>query len=221
MNETISISKNKNIINCIYWCPKCNHIEKVNIVSKLKVEFVNPIETLDARNIPTFNPISIEMNRNIFCQECEEEMVQIDNEIISVILKLNSVGLKTEFCCSGHGKIDQAYIMFAPGIKLPSIPENWEKVDNEFRSLFINVLNLDQPPIEYIREYVQPDSSAFIPSYDLYIRSLQEWADTLTKDSLNIPTNSLPQENQFIARVDFNITTSEGEEYNSLNIDPY
>lgn len=201
MNEIISINKNKNITNCMYWCPKCNYTEKVDITSKVKVKFTDPIETLDIKNIPTFNPISIEMNHSIFCQDCKEEMVQIDNEILKAIVRLNFVGLKTEFSCSGHGRIDDCYIMFAPGISLPSIPKNWERMDG-FKSLFVYILDPDKTATEYIREYIQPDSNVNIP-YHLYIESLEEWVDKVVKDRPNISIGILPQENQFNIRADY------------------
>ena len=79
-----------------YYCPSCHktYEERSNIIS-----------------YSTSERMRVDPNTYIKCTCCGEA-VEIDAELIDVIVKLNKMGVRTEYCCEGHGLSDPAYIMF-------------------------------------------------------------------------------------------------------------
>lgn len=73
----------------------------------------------------TFN-VNVSINSNIsrnkfeltlvpyyLCPKCGEAVVSIDNDIVDDIVRLNKLGYKTKYCCSGHEyRADWFYVYF-------------------------------------------------------------------------------------------------------------
>lgn len=100
------------------FCPKCGNVYYANQITPV----------VNSGNYYQFCP-------NALC-DAIGELVTLDELMIKPIVELNKKGYKTEYCCSGHdlrGPYDQnGYILFVPGIKLPSAPEGWDVERGEF-----------------------------------------------------------------------------------------
>lgn len=54
------------------------------------------------------------------CHKCQQELVEIDEPLVSVIIDLNKKGYNTIYCCSGHTYSSPGYIAFDKDYDLPT-----------------------------------------------------------------------------------------------------
>lgn len=97
------------------YCPHCNSVYYAN-----QIAFTN-----DGGPKPKL------ICPNYFCDPGVSELVTIDELMIEPVTKLNRIGLKTQFCCSGHyNRPDtsrRGYISFSfTNHELTDAPEGWE-----------------------------------------------------------------------------------------------
>ncbi|MDQ0189254.1 hypothetical protein JI721_11975 [Alicyclobacillus cycloheptanicus] len=59
--------------------------------------------------------------------DCSGQVIEIDELILLSIFVLNYKGYVTKNCCAGHinHQVAETYIMFAPGVKLPDLPQGF------------------------------------------------------------------------------------------------
>ena len=103
--------------------------------------------------------------------DCDgDELFTIDELMIPAVSKLNQLGYRTTYCCSGHqrrkpdDKADRyGYIMFAHGVyNVNTHPEGWELEANGTDTQVYNVVLRSKEP-----------------SLAKSIENLEKWVDTL------------------------------------------
>lgn len=78
-----------------------------------------------------------------FCPKysCIGEVVEIDELLLPIIVKLNQKGYYTRYCCSGHyyDNCPNCYIMFDEDVLLPNVPKGFIlEEDNTIRRTYKN-----------------------------------------------------------------------------------
>ena len=118
--------------------------------------------------------------------DCGSDCFEVDINLLSAISELNSMGIKTEFCCEGHSFTDPGYIAFAPHISLEKLdlgcPSLWYvDKDNIYKNYLIE-LDQDgkQKDISYTCDTIRPiqfeKSYITFEEYKAkYIASLYNW----------------------------------------------
>jgi hypothetical protein len=88
----------------------------------------------------------VDLTRTTACplEDCDGEIVEIDDNILLVILKLNHKGYRTDYCCAGHPWSYRPYILFASNVhpeSFSSLPKNFnsEITDDNRLHLFRNM----------------------------------------------------------------------------------
>ena len=89
-----------------YICPNCNHKTfslKIHTESTIEVETLEgevDKEDIYRSAIPAYIDEKME-GKCPFCDKYDTQYA-VDYDIADIIIKLNSLGLKTKYCCSGH-----------------------------------------------------------------------------------------------------------------------
>jgi hypothetical protein len=106
---------------------------------------------------------------------CYGELFDIDEVMVKPISKLNNLGIKTLYCCSGHiqnKNIDSTYISMVGNIDFNVVPDDsclkHESKDGEE----ITILRFNK------------DLETTVDLFSRWI-NLHEWSDLLTKEMIN------------------------------------
>ena len=96
--------------------------------------------------MPYLSEDMFEIHDELTVDQNPKSFIEIDELMIPIIQVLNLKGYKTVACCSGHAYTEIEgtnsvcvcpYILFAPGIVLPSYPKNaYMEIENMFGSNF-------------------------------------------------------------------------------------
>lgn len=103
-----------------------------------------------------YDPLALNLNETYEYIKCPKTnccgyLIEVDELMIPTIQILNKKGYATRFCCSGHytGQHPNAYIMFEDWVDIPSVPEGFNKEDNENDCITIrSTLPFNQPSLE-------------------------------------------------------------------------
>ena len=87
-------------VKTTFICPSCWGRVSFNVKSETTFSITSDIENFDIeRTRTTFVPM---------CTSCNQSMFECDEDFVDRIIKLNLLGIVTEYCCSGHKeKIDR------------------------------------------------------------------------------------------------------------------
>jgi len=81
-------------VKTTFICPSCFGRVSFNVKSETTFSITSDIENFDIeRTRTTFAPI---------CTSCNQSMFECDEDFVDRIIKLNLLGIATEYCCSGH-----------------------------------------------------------------------------------------------------------------------
>ena len=94
------------------------------------------------------------------CNNCNSEIVELDDSIAYTIIELNKKGYKTKYCCGGHvtnaenfgnGRIPVCiYIMFERDVKIPYVPVGCIRKSDNILSVIIKDEDMKSIPSQLL-----------------------------------------------------------------------
>ena len=163
-------------VKTTFICPNCFGRVSFNLKSESTFTISSDIEEFDIQRIrTTFEPI---------CVKCDQIMFECDEDFVDRIIKLNLLGIVTEYCCSGHDDpIDRVYngkMEEIKGYSFPYITINVAKTNPNILSIILteakalqnlDVMFMDKDPHLRIATKI-PDS---IDISDKITKEDQDW----------------------------------------------
>lgn len=171
-------------VKTTFVCPNCLGRVSFNLKSETTFSITSDIEDFAIeRYRTTFIPM---------CTKCEQSMFECDEDFVDRIIKLNLLGIVTEFCCSGHensidrvrnGKLEEIKDFSYPYIMI-NVAETEPQIINIIltnvlqKNRNLDVMFMDEDP--YLR--ISPKLPNSVSYSDTLQRADQDWMkDTLFK----------------------------------------
>ena len=165
-----------------FYCPSCNNI----YTSKLD----GGLHTKDDN-----------LKYDIFCYykcECGSDAVEIDKGLLTIIKNINTMKLKTAFCCEGHLKIvEKKIVTYSPAyiafdntnielltklIKKYPLPKGWYLDKNNNPCIEYDVEPIISIRYEMAEDYEKLTEEEFEQQKQEYINDLANWVDNLINE---------------------------------------
>lgn len=163
-----------------FMCPHC--FDRKNIPG-MSVKATIPVRP-DVEVYTTQIQSLIDHLISVTCDKCGEEMVHIDSNIVGQIVRLNSAGYHTVYCCGGHKLHDRLaysampYIMFGVDIDdrlVDAYPDRYREVVDYVNHMKDNINILLKESLEYCKSVK--------PEYYMYEYSAGKLMDALIVES--------------------------------------
>ena len=114
---------------------------------------------------------------SITCEQLGINLVELDDPIAKYIGRLNKMGYRTRYCCSGHNYNHylDIYISFKQDYKFDYLPEDWEYDEGDKKVIRYNISGTNVSNIDIV-------IGKAMHSLDIWINRMKDDMEKITRN---------------------------------------